>query len=362
MDYFVDGAYLRAFGAAGGVSFFHEHIDPSKLKRLYLIRGARGALSSQLLCGVRSRLRRNGLRAVRALSPRRPGGAQALLLPGTGIALTDASYPDALEPRFPIAAETTVDTDPLVDRDTLRRLRSAVELADAVLGKEERRLCRYLSAAEKIYADTAEVVSPCVDTEKIRRYAAGFAAREFPRKDGDGTVKHLFLSTPAYRRVDEASFADFPRRIAVEDAHGPAAERVFELLADAATARGLDVFACRSPLLPTAKTDLLLVPAAGTAFFGVSGAAAPFPDAERTIHTARFLDRTALSGHKNRLAFDKKTLRELSRGAVETAERICELQEVVDGFYLTAADLDGLNALAERIADEICKFRFIAER
>ena len=81
MDQFVDGAYLRAFGAAGSVSFADEQLREAKRKHIYLIKGARGALCAQLLGGIRRILRDTEDSPARVFSPRRQALTEGLILP-----------------------------------------------------------------------------------------------------------------------------------------------------------------------------------------------------------------------------------------------------------------------------------------
>ncbi|MBQ6163990.1 MAG: hypothetical protein IJK23_05900 [Clostridia bacterium] len=356
MAHFVDGGYLRAFGAAGVVSFADEQLRAKEYKRIYLIKGARGALCAGLLGEVYRLLKRAGEEPMRILSGRRQGRTEGILLPQRHTVLIDAAYPNAIEPRFPVATEITVDTDALIEAPTLRASGSAVALADRVIDAEERRLERYLAAIGSLWEDTGALISSFIREDKIARYAAGFASRELPRKAGKGNVNRVFLSSLALREISDGALIRYPRLIAVEDAYGASAGLIFDALTREALGRGLDAILCPSPLLPGKKTDLLLLPDAGTAFFCTSGTFCALPDAERTVHTARFLDRDALSARKTRLAFNKKALRELSRGAFETAERVSDLQDVIDRFYISAADLDKMRSAAEEIVGEIGKF------
>lgn len=357
MEHFIDGTYLRAFGPAGGVSFLGENIDPAAFRRAYYVKGTRGALCAELLGGIAARVRGAGVCVKRILSARRQGCAEGLILPEKRVVLLDGAYPNTLEPRFPAASETVLDTDTFIDADVMRRSKSALALADRALEREERRLARLLAAYGEIRQDSAELTAHCVNAEKLRRYAQGFANRELPRKNETAAApKRVLLSSLSLREPVKEALSAYPRLIAVEDGGGIVSERVFSALADAAAERGLVCVFCKSPLMPEKATELLLIPAAGIAFFRAGGAFARFPESERTVHTGRFLDREALSAHKNRLSFNKKILRELSKDAFETAERICELQDVIDGFYIAAADHDGIDAFCERIAEELCKY------
>ena len=344
---------LRAPCGSGAVSYITEHIDASAMERICYLKGARGALTADLLCILKRLLRQAGVPTVTVVSARRQNRAEGLILPERKTALIDAAYPDAPEPEYPCAGEFTVNVDPLTDRDVLLASAGALRMADAALKKEEARLGRYLSAIRSLYEDSAAALSSELRRDKLERYAAGFAAREFPRADRTARARHLLSATLFDREAPFAAAGPQTRYIAVDDAYGPTADAVFDALAAQAVSRGLDCVFCRDPLLPDARTDLLLVPAAGIAFFRAGAACFRALAAERTVHTARFLDGRTASAHRNRLTFNKKAIRELAGGALDAAEKVGELQDVADQFYLSAADPGRMREFAEALAKQI---------
>lgn len=341
--------------AGGYYSFYHEFYEPDTAKRVYLMNGAEGVCGDTILKAVGAEAEKRGLRREIIRSAFEPSEWEALALPEKGIYLLDDAYPRTVRARYPVAVETRVDTDALFDRPEVMR---TDEFRAAVSGLEtERRRCmNYLSAVKSVCSDSFHLLSPCVDREKLRRYATRFAAREFPpAQAARSRAKNRFLSavTGAGVYTNYGSLRGIGRVVVIDDGVGCVANLLIGALRREAEERGLSCTLCRCSTRPDDKAEHLLLPEVGLAFF-TANRCHPAPDArERTIHVARFLDREKMSACRFRLNFNKKAEKELIAEAVRAQSAAAVARDVVRSYYKAALSPDRLTLCIERLIRDI---------
>ncbi|MBR1811525.1 MAG: hypothetical protein IJ766_07775 [Clostridia bacterium] len=352
---YTDGCFLCLPCKGGYFSFYGDFCDPETAGHIYILKGANGLCSGYLLKTVCKRATALSIPVEKVYSRSRPGALEALALPQQRLYILDGSFPRAFEPKYPLAAETVVSTDDCFDREMLEKNKAALILIGKIMETERRRTMQYLAAVRSINADSSAILYPCVDRDKIRRYALRFAAREFPASEGRKKPRSIFLSgiTAQGVTVHYDTLKKYPIVNVIDDRDGAAASVLIENLKTEAEKRGLTAIVCRCQTDPENRAEHLLLPEAGTAFF-TANRYHPAPERiDRTIHVSRFLDTEKLAANRMRLNFNKKAVRSLIEEAVAAEARVQDLQDMIDAYYEAALDTQRLEQTAAALTQDI---------
>lgn len=358
MNQYADGFFLCVPCAGGHYSYYSEFCDADTAHRIYLFKGGSDLCTHAFLAPIVREAEKRHLKIEKIYSPHAPTRLEALALPEQKIYFLDGNYPRVREAKYPVAVETLVNTDLFFDRDSLRRNASALRLIGKAAAVQQRRVMNYLSAARAVWTDSDLLLTPALDRDKIRRYAARFAAREFPAPRGEKSrAANRFLSaiTPRGVFVNEKTIVNTGRVLAIDDSTETAASALLFAMKREAEQRGLSCTLCRCQLHPADKAEHLLIPQANLAFYTANRYHPAPKSAERTIHMTRFLDRDKTADCRFRLGFNKKAVRELLNEAIKAQSAAGELKDMMNAYYEHALREDDLAEAAEQLCREVMK-------
>ena len=347
--------FLGANTPGGFHSLFHELYDPLDGWHAYILKGGPGCGKSTLMKTVAARLDAVGIgyETIRCTSD--PDSLDALRIESKKVCIADGTAPHVLEPHYPGAAETTVDLSACWDQAALRANSAEIIRHFTENAACHKRCVRFLQAAESLSRDVRRLTLECLDADKIERYAARFAARRFGTPRGTvGREATRFLSavTPhgitVHRDTLEALCDEV---LVVEDAHGAASAALLGQLRRYALGSGLDVIACPCPLHPDAGPQHLFLPQIRLGI--VTENSFQRFDGDHTIHASRFTDAGALRAHRSRIAFSRRTEKELLEEAVRAMRDALDVHDRLEALYRPAVDFDAVTHRTEQITAEI---------
>ena len=356
MKQYADGFFLCVPCAGGHYSYYSEFCDADTARHIYLFKGGNGLCTHAFLARILREAEKRRLKTEKIYDASAPARLEALALPEQKIYFLDGNYPHGREAKYPVAVETLVNTDLFFERNTLRRNASALRLVGKAAAAQQRRVMNYLSAARSVWTDSELLLAPALDRDKIRRYAARFAAREFPAATGEKTrADNRFLSaiTPQGIFIHEKTPAAAGRILVIDDSVGAAGSAFLHAIKREAEQRGLACTLCHCQLHPAEKAEHLLIPAANLAFVTANRYHPAPQQTERTIHMTRFLDRGKTADCRFRLSFNKKAMKELLSEAVKAQSAAGELRDMMNAYYEQALLEDDLAEAAEGLCREI---------
>ncbi len=166
--------FASANSAHGFVSYFEQCFTHERISRLYMIKGGPGTGKSRFIGDVAHRAIEQGWRAEFYACSSDPGSLDGVILthPRLGcIALADATPPHVMEPTLPGVRDVIVNLGDFWDREKLAKNASRIR----TLGKYKQacfdRSYQYLQAAGKLLGVRDEVITPCVDEDRLMRLA-----------------------------------------------------------------------------------------------------------------------------------------------------------------------------------------------
>ena len=347
--------FLGANTPSGFHSLYGELYDPSDGWTAYILKGGPGTGKSTLMRQVAARCVQAGVpcEIIRCASD--PASLDAVRIEQNKVCIADGTAPHTIEPKYPGAVETTLDLSAYRDDAPLRARREQILQLYAENAAHHARAVRFLQAAESLSRDVRRLALQCIDTDKIERYASRLASRRFgPPRGTVGTEKKRFLSavTPdgVYLHRDTID-ALCVETLVIDDPYGAVSAVLLGALRRYALGTGLDVVSCLHPLHPDAGPQHLLLPQIG---FGVV-TRNTFQQLEgtSTVHASRFTDGSAIRRHRSRIAFSRRTEKELLEEAVRASANALTVHNELESHYKACMDFDAVAALGARVADAI---------
>lgn len=357
----MDNTDIRFFYSAsspdGFYSLFDELYDAHNGWRAYIIKGGPGTGKSNLLKEVAGELKVNGFEVERVPSSADPFSLDAVVFPEVKVCIADGTSPKGLEPKYPGAIEKIVNLGEYWDENQLREHTQdiiSLTLKNSVFHKK---CARFLAAASSLRGDVFRLALNCTDEEKIERYAARFAAKEFgcPR-GGIGRESRRFLSAVTPIGVDvnyDTARSICSKVFVVEDEYGAASTLLLSQLRRYAMGNGMDVISCICPLDPASGAEHLIIPEIGLGIFTGNSYHRFRFDGSKTIRSSRFTDAQEIRMLRSRIAFSHRAQRELINEAVTALRQAKGVHDELDKIYNTAMDFDAVQVKAKEIAGEI---------
>lgn len=339
------------------VSLFDGLYDAYGNWRAFIIKGGPGTGKSGLMKRVAAGIEREGFFVERLYCSSDPASLDAIRIPEKRTCILDGTAPHTMEPKFPGAVEEILNLGEFWDGELLRKQAAAIRKTAALNQEMHRRSSRFLSAAGTLLEENKRLLTPHVDIDKIRNYAARFASREFGKPGGTvGTEHQRYLSgiTPVGALVQYHTLPLLCSRIiALDDPYGAVSRYLIRLIRSYALASGLDVISCLCPMSAARDIEHLIVPQAGLALFTENTFhALPF-EPSRRIHARRFMDMDAAGEHRCRLKFNRRAAGQLIDEAVSLLGNAKEIHDRLEKFYISAMNFEPVDALAQELIERI---------
>ena len=121
---------------------------------------------------------------------------------------------------------------------------------------------------------------------------------------------------------------------------------------EVALLRGYEIITLKNPFLPSKLIDHILIPELSLAVVR-EYEYVKFGEQYRRIHARRFTDINLLRECRTRLTFNRRVVRELLLGAIDTLGKAKLVHDNLEKYYIDAMDFKAMTAYAEQKADEI---------
>ena len=351
-------SFLGANTPMGFVSFFDELYNPYEKCRAFIIKGGPGTGKSTLMKAVQKRAEEKGYFTECALCASDPKSLDGVMVPELSLSIADGTSPHVLEPRFPGASESIINTGEFWNGERLFERAEEIRSLTLENSLQHRRSSAYLSAAGKLFSENRRILSGYVNTEKIYSYALRFTNRELPKiSDCPGKKKRRFLSaiSPDGRVfLSDTVKKQAYRLIGVADEYGAVASMLVDRIGELAVKRGYDVVFCYCPMSPKGECEHIIIPKAGIALISERRSHRTNLSYDRMIHEKRFLYEGS-EKYKKRLFFNRKLQNELVSESIECLKKAREVHDSLEKIYVENMDFIALSQLAQKIADDFVR-------
>lgn len=350
--YFLGAATPRGFR-----SLFADAYNPEDGWRAFIMKGGPGSGKSTMMKKIYAALDDTGEPAELIPCASDPASLDGVIFEGLKTCILDGTAPHVLEPIYPGACETILNTGDCWNAEELYRHRAKIIEANAEIARLHDRAGRYITAAGALIADSHHIALEHTDTAKAARFAAALMGRKLPKvkKGSTGTETRRFLS--AVTPMGHLFFEDTIHMMAddivvIEDEYGAVSRTILAMARAEALEHGLSVITCLCPLSVDEKIEHLFIPSLSLAFC-TSNRYHPVTAEGRAIHVRRFIDAGAIRLKKQRLSFNRKAARELIASAALTLAEAREAHNTLEKIYMHATDFAKVSLLAERTIDAL---------
>lgn len=348
--------FLGANTPFGFHSLFSELYDPHDGWSAYIIKGGPGTGKSTMMKKIADICEQSGVFCEKVHCASDPSSLDALIFDGKKISIVDGTAPHVIEPQFPGAVETVLNMDAYRDDSVLRKKRTEIIRLSTENSACHKKSIRFLQASESLSRDVRRIALTCTDTDKAERYASRIASRKFGNPRGTvGTEHKRFLSavTPDGIYVHTKSIEEMCSDIMViDDPYGAVSSILVGCLRRYALGAGLDIISCPCPLHPDCGPEHLIVPEISFAVLS-SRAHHRFTSCDTKVTFSRFTDSSAMKEFKSRIAFSRKTEKELLEEAVSAMNQALTIHDELEEIYKSSMNFEKADALAEKTAKEI---------
>ncbi len=352
------GSFLGANTPNGFVSFFDELYNPYEKSRALIIKGGPGTGKSTLMKAIQKKAAEKGYITECAFCASDPKSLDGVIIPELSLCMADGTSPHVIEPRFPGACETIINTGEFWDSRRLFERGDEIRALTLENSLHHRRSSTYLSAAGKLFSENRRLLSEYVNIDKIYSYAVRFINRELPKvSDSPGKKKRRFISaiSPDGRVfLGDTVKNQAYRIIGVEDEFGAASSLLIDRIGELAAKRGYDVLFCYCPMSPKGECEHIIIPKAGIALISERKNHRTNLSYDRLIHSKRFLYEGAET-HRKQLCFNRKLQNVLTDESINCLKKAKAVHDRLEKIYIENMDFYALSQLAQKLADDFVR-------
>lgn len=350
--------FFGADNKAKYCSLFPDVYTPFDEGKHYILKGGPGTGKSTLMRKAAEELEKKGYFVEYGYCSADPASLDLIYAPEINFTIFDGTSPHTFDPTLPGVTEYVVNLGEAWDKKYLKEHRTEIGELVKSCGEQHKKSAEYLWVASRIEAESARIFNAVSDKDKIFNYADRLAKRKIPDKNvtGKSRLYKRFLSgiTPDGVVVQYDTLnALCESIITIEDGYSSISPVIMRFLRDYALDKGYDVIECLCPLLPFSKTEHIIIPELKICFFTQNGYHYSLSGDEKTVHTSRFVDKSALSSVKEKLAFSSKSKKELINEAVRKNSVAKGLHDKLEAYYIKATDFSVVEEKYEGIIREL---------
>ncbi len=349
------------FGANNKIkycSLFDDLYNPYEKGTHLILKGGPGTGKSTLMKKIAQKLENKGYFVERGYCSADPTSLDVVLAPEINFSVFDGTSPHTFDPTLPGVSEHIVDLGAAWDRKYLKG--HINEISELTLSNkaQHKKVADFMKVASQIETRNVLMCAEFTDTEKVERFAKRLANRLIPTKKNveKGKIHKRFLSavSPDGIVVQHDSVVALAENIVtIEDEYSAVSPYIAEVVCNFAVDKGYDVYACFCPLFPNHKIEHVIIPELKTAIFTENSYHYSIDEAGKRIHASRFYDKSAFTNNKEKLAFFRKTKKELVDEAVRKLSLAKDIHDRLEDYYIKATDFNVINEIGEKILKAI---------
>ncbi len=335
----------------GFISFFQNIFDPSKLEKVYILKGGPGTGKSSLIKSVASWAEKMELEYDLFLCSSDPNSLDAILLPQSRIAIVDGTAPHVTDPLYPGVVENIVNLGSFWKSDKLKENKSEILSLIKEKSRHYKQAYQFLSSYGEIAKEILYLSQQALLTDKLEKNIHR-QAKYFFNENTDCTTEMRNVATVCGDSIVQTrSFVEKATRIwIIEDQHF-SSHLYLGAMRDYALSKKQNVWISTSPLLPD-YPNALFFPDSGTAMvLGTKN-----DDSQkvyRFINMKRFLNQEFIHGNKQKLKFGEKCLKMLLTGASDSFANARVAHQKLEHFYTSAMDFKQVENTRQILIKEI---------
>lgn len=264
--------------------------------------------------------------------------------------------PHVVEPKYPGLCETILNLGDCWNKEQFAGKEKEILELYVENSRVQDRSGRYITAAASLMADSYRIALDCTDTAKAARFGAGLAKRLIgtgEKKQGREWIRFLSGITPKglvfYRSTLEKMCDNI---VEISDDYGAASRVILSVFRAYALELGHTIITCPCPFTPGEKIEHIIVPDLHLAVC-TTNRYLQVGQGERRIHARRFTDIGGLRQKKQRLAFNRRAVKELLEGACDLAGECKFIHDQIEQYYIPAMNFGKVTSIGNQVISEL---------
>lgn len=350
-----NGCFLGSAGGGRFLNYFNRLLPPDgESWYTYILKGGPGTGKSTLMKQLAREMEKHDIPCERILCASDPDSLDAVLFPCLAAAVVDGTAPHEQEPTYPGVDSEIVNLG-VWQSEILQENGETIRALTDRNRDLHRKAGGYLEVCFSLYRRAAALEHQCLNTEKIKRYAARLGARYFnapTEKRGQETVRLLEAVTPkGFMFAADYAAALCPKAVIVHGEFGSAAALLLAELKEAALANGWNVTV--SPSLFGDGIRHLIVPELGFGCFTFDRLCTADIPGARHIYALRFTDVANHKRCREKLKFFGKAAWEMMQEACLTLREAGEVHDELESLYAAAVDFGAVGQITEALFQKL---------
>ncbi len=340
---FKNTYFASANSKDGFVGFFDQVFGPVSYR--YILKGGPGTGKSSLMRQLGAAAEEAGHTTEYILCSSDPSSLDGVIINDLGIAMLDGTAPHVCDVNLPGVDSEIVNLGVYWNKKKLAAHADAIREQSAEKASLYQKAYRTLAAIGEMETLTEQSTHGAFDTEKAAAFASRFASRYTPHTIGHESVRLI----DGYGMDGYTHLESFESELNYKIRPCLLLEyRLLGLIYQALRRRHPNMLVSYRALDGVTVNGILL-PDEG---ISVTVGCVEKPN-DKQINTERFVDKRALSEHKNKLRFSKKCREELEVQCTELFAQIKDLHFSLETIYGTAMNFKKLSQESDRLITKI---------
>jgi len=346
--------FASANTSKGFISYFDTVFDPNVLKDIIIIKGGPGTGKSGIMRRVAEEAEKKGFSVERFLCSSDPDSLDGIIIPEKHLAIIDGTAPHTVDPKYPGAVETILNTGLFWNKKILFENKDKIIPLMQEKNRSYKRAYQFLKATGEIASEIELIGLSSVNNEKMKACIERISNRIF--QDDESFQEKIRLVT-AFGSEGEKLLKSFELAskeiYVIEDQYYTAHTFLEELYKKAKEAKQT-VVRSYSCILPD-RLNALWFPNIQCAFtVGVKDYDNEIRDKSyHYINMRRFVSLEICKANKQKLRFGTKCMEMLLSGAQDALIQASNSHKSLEKIYISAMDFDSFGKMSEKLIESL---------
>lgn len=347
--------YFAAANTSNGfISYFDSIFDPNTLKEIIIIKGGPGTGKSGLMRRVAEEAEKKGYSVERFLCSSDPSSLDGIIIKEKGLAILDGTNPHTVDPKYPGAVETILNTGLFWNKTKLCENKEKIIPLIQEKNRYYKRAYQFLKAAGEIAREIEVIGTIALDREKMLSCIDRIGKRIFKKSEVPSDSIRQVSAIGSEGEIALDSFASSSDDIYVIEDHCLSAYSfLIELYRKAITEKQA-VVRSYSCIIPERINSLWFPSLRCT--FTIGEKNYDTEDKTKTYHYVnmrRFVSAEAYKDNKQKLKFGGKCMDMLMSGASDAFSQAAYSHKALEKIYISAMDFDRFGKMSEELINEL---------
>lgn len=319
----------------------------------YILKGGPGTGKSTLMKQVAENFPESIVSVYHCSSD--PKSLDAVIIEDKKIIVVDGTSPHIFDAVYPGVSQEIVNLGEFWDKEKLKKSNDSIISSFRENQRFHKRAKCYIDAASSINDDIFNIAVDALNIEKLVAYMGRLSKKLIPKPKSGAKGKVTFKQISAFT---PDGYITLPikgeySRYFIKDELFAGNDFFLRSLTDIFTAHGYDVTVSEFNIIHNSIYEHIVVPQLGLIFITGNFFNSLNADNENIINFSRFYSKDVINAKKQRIAFNKKASAELAEEAKISLENALKVHDILESYYISALDFDGLNNKTKKIVNEI---------